>query len=357
MRHPLLHFRVGILVALLSWVALAGRPLPAADLAKFQEDPRLSVPVTAGRGIRTIKQLVSELNRTQERVRLSSEPRLDTDAVTVWVKERPLVEVLEAVAVAGPYAWRPTAQGYELRPQEAPPTTRSPLGKPLAPGTAPGYEARLSWPPLFPDLEQVPPTIPEFPLKADEYSPGSFGAALARIVEKTGASVVAVSPTLRSQARFKERVPEGATVPCRDVLTRITALEGAEWRPLGEIVTLVQRAEVQASRLLLEDERTRRMGIEVTAFCKGLGGSQLEALRAGKSVPVSQLTPKQVGQLRRIAQFHHARFPVHEMSLIDDPKGWTLTPEKSAVVFFLAPGRNAPVMEYSWERLAPPGAL
>ena len=357
MSHPTANLRLCLLAVLTACVALTGRPSPAADLAKFQEDPRLSIAVTAGRGIRTIKQLVVELNRTQERVRLSSEPRLDADAITVWVKERPLVEVLEAVAVAGQYAWKPTAQGYELCPQEAPSATRSPLGKPLAPGTAPAYEAKLSWPPLFPDLEQVPPKFPDFPLKADEYSPGSFGAALVQLALKTGGSVVAVSPMLRSEVRFTERVPSGATVPCRDVLMRISALEGAEWRPVGEIVTLVQRPEVHAIRVLPEDERVRRMGSEVKAFIGGLATGQLAELRAGKTVGFSQLTPTQVGQLRRIVQFHHARFPLHEMKLLDEPKGWNITPEKSGVVFFLAPGRNAPVVEWSWERLAAPGTL
>jgi hypothetical protein len=141
-----------LFLALLIAVTVTAQPCGAAEGA-LPEDPRLAAPVTIGLGTRTLKQVVEQLGRGGK-LSLSCEPELETQAAVVWTQRRPLSEVMEALALAGQFGWKATADGYRLYPRETPITTVTKVSSLQPLPAVPALGATLTWPPAFPDVDE-----------------------------------------------------------------------------------------------------------------------------------------------------------------------------------------------------------
>jgi hypothetical protein len=330
-----------ISVSLTAVPAATPAPRPAANpRSDFQTDHRLDSQITLGPELLTVGQLVTQLNRVQAKLRFSAEQGVEGESLAVWICDRPLLEALEAVAIAGRFDWQTTPQGYRLRA----------TSRPITPRTARTPEPRLdadaalvtsvTWPPEFPPMRvQAKPGL----LAA--YHPKPFGAALAEIGSRSKVSLVAVTPVLQRAARFADQRMKIASARGCDVMERIAAMDGGHWTRLGATYVLSPLAEVVDLRRMPLAVRQSEIDVTAERLLRSLSAGQLRKLRTGGNVQLEQLSRTQRAQMARLAQLHHSVAPVYPWNVVTDPTGWNLTAERDNVIFGLLSGSRAPFLE------------
>jgi hypothetical protein len=307
------------------------------------------VVVSLGRGVRTIKHAVAELGRQQGKVQLVCDPDLDNQAAVAWARSRPLAEVMEAVALAGQFDWKPTSEGYRLTPRTTPFPPKTPV-LPFAPSNAvPALAAARPWPPALPDVNEDELRKNCAAPEVDDYPPGSWGAAVAALAAGGDLSLVVVSPALRKSAHFSNSQIKVLPVTGANILHRLSSKDGAPWQRVGDCYTLVPPSKLIALRRTPEIERERKIKRDLDALAQSLTPQQSERLRGGQPLGFDQLEPEQLSLMGSIARLHYSLYSTHDMDLVQNPKGWTLQREGTkSLIFSLEPGRSSPVVEREW---------
>lgn len=311
----------------------------------YEKDQRLQQAVVLDGSAKTLRQALEDLAQ-QVRLPFAADPALEMEPVVITVRNRPAVEVMAAVAHAGRLRWTRKGKGYHLQPASQVSRPPAKLRRKIELAKEETLQKAISWPPRLlkrPGADR-PQSTPQ-----EGYGPQSFGAGLASAAHDSGANVVAVSQTL-SKSMPLPLLRRAPGVRAVDLLTAVAERDWGQWSRLDETYVLQPVPELLALRSLSTDQKMRAMTPAGDAVLRGLTEQQWARLKAGRTIPVAELTPQQRASFRSLIILHHSFVPAFDRSLLDNPSGWHLRGGKTGVIFGLQAGAGADIMERDWPR-------